>query len=197
MSRETAPNLPHSELFDLVETYWQALRGARRLPLRTEIEPAAIDAALGHALIAERLAPGIARFRVAGGALRDGLGLDPHGLLMSSLFAAPSRAIFGGFVDFAMDGPAIVDLAVTSQTARGRLLMLPLAGGDGTVNRVLGVLSVAGLRGLGRLTLDPAPLRVLPLPQLPALGRPALQVIDGGRKGKGPDAARPALYLVG
>ena len=39
-----------------LESYWRELRGARRLPVRTEVEPARIDAILPQSFILEHVA---------------------------------------------------------------------------------------------------------------------------------------------
>ena len=44
-----------------VEAYWEALRGVRMMPLRSEIDPRGIERALDHTFILERIAPGLAR----------------------------------------------------------------------------------------------------------------------------------------
>jgi hypothetical protein len=43
-----------------VEAYWNALRGDKLLPKRSEIDPRGIERALENAFILERIAPGCA-----------------------------------------------------------------------------------------------------------------------------------------
>ena len=62
---------PAQRALDLVEAYWTALRGARLVPSRSEVDPRGIEAALDRAFVAERIAPGVARLRLAGAHLAD------------------------------------------------------------------------------------------------------------------------------
>src|SRR5690606_32280451 len=51
--------------------YWQSLRRGRAVPARADVEPHGISRALDHAFVLERIAPGAARFRLAGRHLID------------------------------------------------------------------------------------------------------------------------------
>ncbi|MEM1421046.1 MAG: PAS domain-containing protein, partial [Pseudomonadota bacterium] len=50
----------------LVEAYWEGLRAGRLVPRRADVDPRGIDQALEYSFILERIAPGMARFRLAG-----------------------------------------------------------------------------------------------------------------------------------
>ncbi len=57
-----------------VEAYWEGLRQGRDVPMRSDIDPRGIEDALEYAFILERIAPGLARLRVAGSHLSDVMG---------------------------------------------------------------------------------------------------------------------------
>ena len=69
-----------------VEAYWEALRGTRIVPKRSEIDPRGIEGALENAFIVERVAPGIARLRIAGSHLNDLMGMEVRGMPLTALF---------------------------------------------------------------------------------------------------------------
>lgn len=143
-----------------VEAYWLSLRGARLLPLRSDVDPARIDSALPHAFILERVAPGVARMRVAGQALSGYLGADARGMPISAFFTATARPRLREQLDRAFDLPAIVDLPLVSargplrQPLSGRLLILPLLGRDDGANRALGALLLDGPAARGPRQFD-------------------------------------------
>lgn len=194
-----------------LESYWTELRGARRLPVRTEVDPGRIDGALPHAMILERVAPGIARLRVAGAAIVAHAGMEARGLPLSALFGAASRDRLAEVLEQVFAGPSLLDLPVSvarglwRSTLHGRLLVLPLLGRDGTVDRALAALVLQGdAPGGGRLIeIEPAgAMRLLPIPaprpeQSPRLG---MLAVMGGRPVPQADGSaarpRPALRLV-
>ena len=65
-SHRPATRFPH---ISQVEAYWDALRGARLVPDRSEVDPRGIERALEYAFIMELVAPGVGRLRIAGGHL--------------------------------------------------------------------------------------------------------------------------------
>lgn len=196
-----------SMLADL-EAYWHDLRGARALPARTEVNPAAIDAVLPHAFVAERVAPRVARLRVAGQAVSALLGMEARGMPLCTLFAPESQEMVGDLLARVFDDPAIVEAPLSAARGlgrprlSGRLLLLPLTDAQGTVNRVIGAILCDGSIGRAprRLTIpEGGALRIAPV-GLPAPLRapaPRLAAAAGGATVQGgPRSARPALRLV-
>lgn len=57
-------------LLDVMD-YWESMRDGDALPRRADIDPRRIEGALPYAFILEEIAPGLARFRVAGWHLND------------------------------------------------------------------------------------------------------------------------------
>ena len=197
-----------------VETYWRDLSRARRLPMRSQVDPAAIDQAMPQTFIMQRVAPGVARIRVSGQWVNDMLGLDGRGMPLCSLMQPASRAEFARLLDAVFTWPAVVEVPLVSSGGflqaklSARLLMLPLLDDHGVANRAIGVFATAtpdrvkarrfGL-GDGALRCDrisPAPRPRLIVQQKDATLRQIMQAGSNGTE-KGPHAVRrPALELV-
>ena len=137
-----------------LERYWHALRGARLLPARTEVDPARIDAALPYSFILERIAPGVGRMRVAGQRIGDYLGMEARGMPLCAMFAAESKERVQGYLEQVFLLPALIELPLISgwglgrPRLSGRMLLLPLLDTNGAVTRALGAIRTEG--GLGR-----------------------------------------------
>lgn len=193
-------------LLDELEMYWRDLRGARRLPVRSDVDPAQIDAALPHAFILERVAPGVGRLRVAGSALSALLGMEARGMPLTTFFAPDARQVVKDYLEMVFAGPSLVELPLFSARAlgrprlSGRLLLLPLLGTDGKVSRALGAMFVDGMTGRaprrfvvpleGKLRCEPVPEAAPPLLRMAAMSGGAAPIRTG------PGVARPALRLV-
>ncbi|MCU0901790.1 MAG: PAS domain-containing protein [Cypionkella sp.] len=74
-----------------VRAYWEALRNGDMLPRRDRVDPRGIAGALEHSFLVERIAPGIARFRISGMIYNDLMGMDIRGMPMSCLFMGDAR----------------------------------------------------------------------------------------------------------
>ena len=141
-------------VLDEVRRYWDALRGERLLPLRSEIDPRGIEGALDSAFVVERIAPGVARFRLAGSHLVDLMGSEVRGMPLSVLFTGESRAELAEAVEGVFSGPEMLRLRLSGErglarpTLEAELLLLPLRSDLGDVTRALGCLVCHG--GIGR-----------------------------------------------
>lgn len=135
-----------------VLNYWEQRRGSRIAPARSEIEPAPLAEALRFMFIAEMVAPGVARLRFAGQHLHDLLGMEPRGMPLSCLLAAPSRDELAGALARVQKG-ARVQLPLRAARGLGKpgmdglMALLPLTDSSGRINRVLGVLETYGQIG--------------------------------------------------
>lgn len=133
-----------------VEAYWEGLRAGRLLPRRSEIDPRGIENALEFAFILERIAPGVARMRIAGSHLTDLMGMEVRGMPASTFFTPAARARFGDTLEAVFDGPATATLDLVAERSIGkpaldaRMLLLPLQSDLGDVSRVLGCLVTKG-----------------------------------------------------
>lgn len=165
-----------------VEAYWNALRGPRLLPARAEIDPRGIEAALEYTFILERIAPGMARLRIAGSHLSDLMGMEVRGMPLSSFVASEGRRELADTLEEVFQRPAVAELRLTSEggfdkpAMDARLLLMPLKSDLGDVSRVLGCLVARGTIGRAPRRFDIAGIQVRPI----ATPAAAPQVTDEG-----------------
>ena len=189
-----------------VRGYWEGLRQGGKPPLRSELDPRGMAGALEHSFILERVAPGVARFRIAGMNLTDLMGMEVRGMPVLSLIDPPARADFGLALERVFAGPAILEMTLEAERGigrpalEGRLLVLPLRNRAGTTALALGCLATDGAIGraprrfaIARQTLTPlvaAPAREMaegmaeaaaPFagPTRPVPGHPYLRLVKG------------------
>ena len=152
-----------------LESYWRALRGDRLVPARSEVDPRRIEDALEYAFILERIAPGMARFRLAGMHLNDLMGMEVRGMPLTSFFVPESRKQVSGALEEVFDGPAVARMTLSGETGIGRpgldarLLLLPLKSDFGDVSRALGCLQTVGPVGRAPRRFAVAAEEVAPL----------------------------------
>ncbi|MEM8536897.1 MAG: PAS domain-containing protein [Pseudomonadota bacterium] len=133
-------------ILEKLENYWNGLRHSKRIPARNDVEPSEIDYILPHAFILQRVAPGLARMRVAGQKLHDLLKMDARGMPVTTLFHHDSRDQIKDLLESAFMDPAIVSLPLHSPGSlmrpeiNGAMLLLPLHDHEGKSNRLLGAL---------------------------------------------------------
>jgi len=152
-----------------MRAYWEALREGRDMPARADIDPRGIENALEHAFIAERIAPGIARFRIAGMHLQELMGMEVKGMPLTALMEPETRTSFAADLERVFARPAIVEFALHSPAGfgrpglDGRMLLLPLRGEDGAVSCALGGLAMAGKVGRAPRRVEPVQIRLTPV----------------------------------
>lgn len=133
-----------------IERYWNQVRGARLVPTRADIAPQGLSGALPNAFILERIATGLARFRIAGSHLGDLMGVDVRGMPVSAMFAADHRQTLADAIEAAFDDPSVVRFSIGVETGFGRpsmqgeMVLLPLRSDLGEISRILGGLSLPG-----------------------------------------------------
>ena len=138
-----------------LEAYWSALPRTRGLPKRTDLDPANLGPLLENAFVLERIAPWVARIRVAGRAIAALLGVEPRGLPLTAAFLPESRAAMANYIEAAFSRPSIVELPLEGPRAlgqprlQGRIMFLPLLDDFGRVSRAVGMLVMSGRKGLG------------------------------------------------
>lgn len=139
----------------LVRGYWEALRQDRAIPTRAEIDARGMANALENVFLIERIAPGQARFRLAGTHLSELMGMDVRGMPVSSLIEPNSRARFSELLEASYDVPTVLDLRLEAERSLSRpalsahLCILPLATIPGEPQIALGCLVSAGNIGRG------------------------------------------------
>jgi hypothetical protein len=171
--------------------HWDSLRAGRAMPTRGEIDPRALSRALEFLFIAEPVAPGVARMRLAGQHLSLLLGMEPRGMPLCALFTASARDELAAAIEQITRNAIRVLLPVRSESGLGRpaleglLALMPL--GQPTTGQPVRILGVLQTRGaIGR-----APRKLGLSGPVERLGaspsgsrhdtRAMLRVIDGGR----------------
>lgn len=136
-----------------VRAYWEALRAGRIVPLRSEIDPRGIEKALEFAFVLERVAPTVARFRLAGLHLNDLMGMEVRGMPLTALFTPGARPALAEALETVFRGPSIAEFDLRAEGGWGRpalaarLVILPLQSDLGDVTRALGCLVTDGRIG--------------------------------------------------
>ena len=136
-----------------IERHWDKARAGRLVPNRSDIDPREMARVLENAFILERLATGLARFRLAGTHINDLIGLEVRGMPLSSIFTPDGRKILADTLQAVFDEPATARLILESPAEFGRpeitgeMILLPLRSDLGDVTRVLGGLVMHGEAG--------------------------------------------------
>jgi len=174
-----------------VESYWEGLRDTRMMPTRAEVDPRGIADVLEYAFILEKLAPGLARIRLAGMHLNELMGMEVRGMPITALFLPEARRELQRVTEEVMRGPAAVrlslgsDVGYTRPPIEGRMILLPLRDEEGQVARLLGALQTRGEIGRGprRFSIrdietkaltgeEPMPMPAAPAPARAGFGLP-------------------------
>lgn len=138
-------NSPHRAV-QIVHRYWEALRHGRQMPLRSEIDPRGLEGALEYAFILERVAPQVARFRLAGQHISALAGAEVRGMPVTTLFTAAARDEAARAIEAVFKGPEMIEIALAADRPGGmpaplaQLLLLPMQSDLGDVSRALGCL---------------------------------------------------------
>ncbi|WP_299639091.1 PAS domain-containing protein [uncultured Tateyamaria sp.] len=167
-----------------VEAYWEGLRGTRLMPKRSEIDPRGIESALEYTFVLERIAPGMARIRIAGSHLGDLMGMEVRGMPLTSLITPPCRRQISDAIEDVCQRPAMCELRMSAETniskpqMECRLLLLPLKSDLGDVSRILGCLVAQGDIGQTPRRFSVVGTRIRPISSpssVPATIKPALE----------------------
>lgn len=133
--------------------YWEALRGPLLAPARMDFDPRGIESVLSHTFVAERVAPRVARIRVAGSRLNDALGMDVRGMPITAFFDPHSRDAIGDLlIDlFARPARATLDLSAARGFVRkaiaARAVLLPMSDANGELTRLVGCFDTGSFSG--------------------------------------------------
>lgn len=133
-----------------IAAYWEALRAGRLMPKRSEIDPRGIEGALEYAFVLERIAPGVARVRVAGSHLLDLMGMEVRGMPITSFFTPAGRNTLNSMMEDVFEQPAVAELTLMGERAVGkppleaRMILLPVTSDLGDTSRILGCLVAKG-----------------------------------------------------
>ncbi|CUH77432.1 PAS domain-containing protein [Tropicibacter naphthalenivorans] len=137
----------------IVEAYWNGLCDGSEVPLRSQIDPRGMESALENAFLMERIAPSMAKMRVAGTHLNELMGMQIAGMPLSSLIAPDEREAFGAAVTRLFADPAIIKIELEAEGGFGKpelsasMILMPLRSDFGDVSRALGALVSHGRVG--------------------------------------------------
>ena len=132
------------------EAYWAGLRRGGEIPSRAQIDPRGLENILSQTFILERVAPGIARFRLAGQRVNELAGMEVRGMPLTAFFTIEARKTVSAALESVFDNPSIVEMELQTEATRlrgsrtARLILLPLRSDLGDVSRALGVLVAEG-----------------------------------------------------
>ncbi|MCZ0962215.1 PAS domain-containing protein [Paracoccus benzoatiresistens] len=175
-----------------VHAYWNSLRRGRAVPARSDIQPQGIRRALDHAFILERIAPGTARFRLAGQHLIDLMGMEVRGMAFCSLANSSSRGRLSDVLESVFRAPQLAQMTLHAKAdyARpelsARMLLLPLTSDLGDVTRALGCIIAEGQIGVAPRRFDLTHDEVMPILEGGKTVAPSPSGLDGGRRGLKP-----------
>ncbi|MEQ9259737.1 MAG: PAS domain-containing protein [Roseovarius sp.] len=150
LRREAEP--PARETLQPLVEYWTGLRRGADVPRRAEVDPRGIAPLLPHTFLLERIAPGLARFRLAGSDLAGLMGMDVRGMPLSAMLTPAARDALLGPLEQVFDEPAMLEMVLGAPGGPGkpelaaRLVVLPLRGECGQVVRAIGALVTSGGR---------------------------------------------------
>ncbi|MCG7622702.1 PAS domain-containing protein [Epibacterium sp. Ofav1-8] len=128
------------------EAYWTALRRGDDIPSRSQVDPRGLENILSQTFILERVAPGIARFRLAGQKVNELAGMEVRGMPLTAFFTADARKTLSAALEHMFDDPSILEFDLKTEATRlrgsrtARMILLPLRSDLGDVSRALGVL---------------------------------------------------------
>ncbi len=132
------------------EAYWAALRSGNNIPSRSQIDPRGLENMLSQTFILERVAPGIARFRLAGQRVNELAGMEVRGMPITAFFTIEARKTVSAALENMFEQPAIIEMELQSEATRtrgsrtARMILLPLRSDLGDVSRALGVMVSEG-----------------------------------------------------
>lgn len=135
------------------EAYWTALRRGDDVPNRSQIDPRGLENILSQTFILERVAPGIARFRLAGQKVNEMAGMEVRGMPITAFFTPDARKQMSAALEHMFEAPAIIEVDLQTEPSRlrgareARMLLLPLRSDLGDVSRALGVFVSEGNPG--------------------------------------------------
>ncbi|WP_425078266.1 PAS domain-containing protein [Ruegeria denitrificans] len=164
------------------EAYWIALLSGDSVPMRSQIDPRGLENVLEYTFILERIAPGLARFRLAGSHLNALAGMEVRGMPLTAFFQPDARAQTKDVLEQVFASPAVAELSLTSGGVLGRtrmqarMILLPLKSDLGDVSRVLGVMIADGAIGKTPRRFSLSDTRIKPVSEIqvpaPNLRRP-------------------------
>lgn len=134
----------------VLEHDWRRMCGMDVAPTHAQFNPAELDHALPHAFVLHRVAPGVARIRVAGQKLHDVMRMDPRGMPFASFFSEDSRETAMALLEHAFETPSVLGFSLSAsrglgrKPVRGEALLLPMRDSGGALTRMMGAIVTSG-----------------------------------------------------
>ncbi|WP_380052424.1 PAS domain-containing protein [Falsihalocynthiibacter sp. SS001] len=167
-----------------VIAYWDGLRAGRAVPMRSEVDPRGIEPALENAFILERIAPGMARIRLAGAHMSDLMGMEVRGMPFTAFFCPTARKDMSDILEAVFNGPEIADITLESDKGigkpplSGKIVLLPLKSDLGDVTRILGCFVTTGEIGRGPRRFEVTERRLTQVSGGPAIPRAVEEITE-------------------
>ncbi len=184
------------------EAYWTALLTGEGVPMRSQIDPRGLENILEYTFILERIAPGLARFRLAGSHLNNLAGMEVRGMPLTAFFEPSARDDVKSILDQVLTRPAVAELGLLSKGKLGRtslqarMILLPLKSDLGDVSRILGVMVSDGTIGATPRRFIVSDRRVNTISDLQQPPRPVQQQAEGFAEDQTTFKGAPHLRLV-
>lgn len=185
--------------------YWESLCQGAEVPHRSQIDPRRIGGLLSNAFIAERIAPGVTRLRIAGLHLSDLMGMEVRGMPLSSFIAPAARERFALALVDLFERPARLEFDLRAGPGLGRpemtgqMMLMPLRSDLGDVSRALGCLVTQGEIGRASRRFEVEAVRIRPVETVAAQVTP-FDALPGGlrneNRGRGLSRGRAYLRVV-
>ena len=177
--------------------YYDGLRRDGALPHRDQIDPRALGGVLENTFLVERIAQGMGRFRLAGMAVQDALGMEARNMPLTILFEPVARTQLTRVLEQVFTGPTMLDITLEAERAigrphlAGRMILLPLRDAKGAFHQIIGGFALSGTIGRAPRRFGITRLRAeefdLPAAYAPVVARPLALA------SKLPDFAEPLL----
>ena len=137
----------HSEIRALYN-YWERLRAGRPCPYRAEVDPRDMEGDARHLFVLEDLGQGNLRFRLAGTALIDAFGYELRGMSARSVMEGQARESFVALIAETLAEPGVgyARLFAPDGVTVWEVVLLPLRGNFGQIDRLIGCLHPVGGR---------------------------------------------------
>jgi len=119
--------------------YWQGLRQGRLVPKSSEIETCVLHKSLNYTFILKAITPDNIRFRLAGSKLCDCMGMEMRGMPAYAMLKITGRSRFNEMLQSSLSRPEVLDFQLAPAA---RMILLPMADDNNTINRILGCISV-------------------------------------------------------
>ncbi|SDW41223.1 PAS domain-containing protein [Ruegeria halocynthiae] len=184
------------------EAYWTALLTGDGVPMRSQIDPRGLENILEYTFVLERIAPGLARYRLAGSHLNKLAGMEVRGMPLTAFFEPAARDDVKTLLDQVFSAPAIAELGLVSKGKLGRtslqarMILLPLKSDLGDVSRVLGVMISDGAIGATPRRFIVSDHRVRSVSAIQHPPTPAPQPVEGFAENQRTFKGAPHLRLV-